>query len=221
MLRRDGESTRKRILEAALVLFGEKGYRDSTNAEVCEKAGANIAAVNYHFRTKEQLYRAVCEHAIESMRAMYPPGGNAGVEASPEERLRAHIEAVILRSRVKGPLQYYHNLRMIETFNSTGLVDDLWDAWFGLHREITGEILRALLGESVGEDEILRCQMSLMSQCYIANSSYVPGRSHHVAADHLQDKDAVIEHIYQFTLAGIHAVGAAHLRSNQATKLSP
>ena len=94
MLRKDGESTRKRILEAALQLYGEKGYRDSTNAEVCEAAGANIAAVNYHFRSKEQLYRSVCEHAIEFMNARYPPGGRHAAKANPEERLRDE-EAVI------------------------------------------------------------------------------------------------------------------------------
>ena len=206
MLRKDGESTRKRILEAALQIFGEKGYRDSTNAEVCEAAGANIAAVNYHFRSKEQLYRAVCEHAIESMNALYPPGGKSAADANPVERLRSHIESVILRSRIQGPLRYYHNLRMIETFNPTGLVDNLWNGWFKIHRDVSGAIILKLLGPEASTDDVLRCQMSLMSQCYIANSSCVSGRFHNVEATHLRDEEAVIEHIYQFSLAGIRAI---------------
>lgn len=206
MLRRDGESTRKRILEAALILFGEKGYRDATNAEVCEAAEANIAAVNYHFRSKDQLYRAVCEHAIGSINALYPPGGNVPADAPPEERLLGHIDAVIRRSRLEGPLRHYHSLRMVETFYPTGLVNDLWNDWFGLHREISGRIVADLLGPRATEEEILRCQMSLMSQCYISNSSAVSGRFHNVEATHLSNPDAVIEHIYQFTLAGIRAI---------------
>jgi len=204
--RKDGESTRRRILEAALIIFGEKGYRDATNAEVCEAAGANIAAVNYHFRSKDQLYRAVCEHAIVHINALYPPGGQVPPDATPEERLFGHIDAVIRRSRVEGPLRYYHSLRMVETFYPTGLVDDLWNAWFGLHRQISGSIVSALLGAHATDEEILRCQMSLMSQCYIANSSSVSGRFHNVEATHLSDPDAVVEHIYQFTLAGIRAI---------------
>jgi len=216
MLRRDGEQTRKRILEAALNVFGEKGYRDATNAEVCEAAGANIAAVNYHFRTKEQLYREVCEHAIASMKALYPPGGTAAPDAPPEVRLRAHIEALILRSRVGGALRYYHNIRMTETFSPTGLVDDLWDGWFELHREISAAIVTEMLGEGATGGDVMRCQMSLMSQCYIANSSCTGGKFQTMAAPHLDDAGAVIEHIYQFTLGGIRAL-AREIKGRSAT----
>jgi AcrR family transcriptional regulator len=207
-LRKDGEITRRRILEAALCIFGEKGYRDATNAEVCEAAGANIAAVNYHFRSKEQLSREVCEYAIEAVRALYPPEGNISPDAPPVQRLRGHIDAVVRRSRVTGALRHYHSLRMIETFNPTGFVDDLWDAWFTEHREISGDIIAELLGPGAGPEEILRCQLSLMSQCYIANASAATGRFHNVEAPHLRDTEAVIEHIYRFSLAGIGAVAA-------------
>ena len=207
-MRKDGQSTRKRILEAALVIFGEKGYRDATNAAVCEAAGANIAAINYHFRSKEQLYRAVCEHAIGAMGECYPPGGNVPPGAPSEERLYGHIEAVIRRSRVEGPLRHYHSLRMVETFNPTGLVDDLWNDWFAWHREVSGDIVAALLGPAATSDEVLRCQMSLMSQCYVANTSSITGRFHNVEATHLCNTDAVIDHIYHFTLAGIRAIAS-------------
>lgn len=217
MSRKDGESTRKRILDAALQLFGEKGFHHATHAEVCERADANIAAINYHFRTKDQLYRDVCEYAIASMAERYPPGGTIPPDATPETRLHAHIEAVILRSRVPAPLHYYHNLRMMEMFNPTGLVDDIWDAWLGCHRDISRAIIEDLLGPQAAPDDVSRCQMSLLGSCYIANSFYTSGNKRNAEGTYLDDAGAVIAHIYQFTLAGIRAVaGEIEVRSSRA-----
>lgn len=206
MARKDGESTRRRILDAALQLFGEKGFHNATHAEVCDLAGANIAAINYHFRSKEQLYRDVCEYAIASMAALYPPGGNVAPDASPESRLHAHIEALIRRSRVPAPLRYYHQIRMLEMFNPTGLADDIWDAWFGRHRELSRAIIEDLLGPGAAADDVARCQISLLGPLYVANSFYTSGTIKHGGGPHLDDAEALIAHIYQFTLAGIRAV---------------
>ena len=57
------EETRLRLLEAAGETFAEKGFRAATVREICALAEANIAAVNYHFGNKENLYIAAVEHA--------------------------------------------------------------------------------------------------------------------------------------------------------------
>tara|TARA_R110001592_G_scaffold36518_4_gene122822 strand:+ start:724 stop:1443 length:720 start_codon:yes stop_codon:yes gene_type:complete len=204
-LRKDGESTRGRILDAALQLFGEKGFYHTTNAEVCESAQANIAAINYHFRTKEQLYKEVCQYAIASINELYPPEGIVEPAMSPEGRLRAHIASLIMRSRVTGSLRYYHNLRMMETFNPTGLVDEIWQDWFRQHTDVSMKIIRKLVGPGAQEVDVARCQLSLAGQCYLANSMYISGKYVKDGGNHLDDEQAVIDHIYIFTCAGIQA----------------
>lgn len=59
--RTDGEATRARIIEAAGMLFAEHGYADTTSKAICEQAQTNIAAVNYHFGSRDGLYLAVLE----------------------------------------------------------------------------------------------------------------------------------------------------------------
>ncbi len=76
--------TCQRLLDAACAVFAEKGYHEATIAEICEKAGANIAAVNYHFGGKETLYVRAWKLAFERSLAAHPPDGGVPPEAPPE-----------------------------------------------------------------------------------------------------------------------------------------
>jgi AcrR family transcriptional regulator len=55
-MNRNSIQTRRRILLAAAESFAARGYRPTTIRDICRKAKANIASVNYHFGSKEQLY---------------------------------------------------------------------------------------------------------------------------------------------------------------------
>lgn len=54
--RTDGDSTRTEIIETAGRLFAEHGYHGTTSKAICEAAGVNIAAINYHFGGRDALY---------------------------------------------------------------------------------------------------------------------------------------------------------------------
>jgi AcrR family transcriptional regulator len=53
-------STRAALIESAGEVFAEVGFEAASIRAICVRAGANIAAVHYHFGTKEALYEAVC-----------------------------------------------------------------------------------------------------------------------------------------------------------------
>jgi AcrR family transcriptional regulator len=55
----DGRDTRDRILDAAERLFAEKGFDGTSLREITQEAGANVAAVNYHFHSKDELIETV------------------------------------------------------------------------------------------------------------------------------------------------------------------
>ena len=55
------DKTRERIIRAATPLFAEKGLDGVTVREICRAAQVNGALVNYHFRSKEGLYRECVE----------------------------------------------------------------------------------------------------------------------------------------------------------------
>lgn len=61
------EVTRAALLKAATLVFSEQGYGGASVRQITQKAGANQAAINYHFGGKEQLYRAVLESARDAL----------------------------------------------------------------------------------------------------------------------------------------------------------
>ncbi len=60
-----GEDTRLRLIQAALKIFGEYGFEGAGTRMLAEAAGANLAAIPYHFGSKEGLYRAAAEFIVE------------------------------------------------------------------------------------------------------------------------------------------------------------
>ena len=59
--------TRTRILDAAEELFMQHGFEATSMRQLTAKAGANLAAVNYHFGSKDALVEAVFRRRLDSM----------------------------------------------------------------------------------------------------------------------------------------------------------
>ena len=64
---RPSEFTRERILKTAVRLFAERGYEATSVRTLATKAHVNQAAINYHFKTKDGLYREVLRAAIHAL----------------------------------------------------------------------------------------------------------------------------------------------------------
>lgn len=59
--------TALKIIQSAEVLFAEQGFTETTMRQITAAADVNLAAVNYHFRSKQGLVNAVCERLMEPL----------------------------------------------------------------------------------------------------------------------------------------------------------
>jgi len=61
------KNTQEKILHAATKVFAEHGYKDATTRMICAEAHVNVALVNYYFRSKAELYKAVIGALFEDV----------------------------------------------------------------------------------------------------------------------------------------------------------
>ncbi len=110
-------STKDKLLDAAEALFADEGIQATSLRRITEKAGTNLAAVNYHFRSKEALIEAVFarrlipinEERLRLLDRVEAAGGNPSLE----EALRAFFVPEVRMwidsprfARLAGRLQY-------------------------------------------------------------------------------------------------------------------
>lgn len=204
-LRVDGIETRKRILKAAGEVFAARGYRDTTLAEICRKAKANSAAVNYHFNDKESLYVEVWRASAEEAMSLYPIDGGISADAPARARLQGFMVALLKRMTDRGRLGIFHRLRMMEMANPTGLIDRVrWQAIQPM-RDYIRELLRELLGSNATEEQVNFCEFNLVGPCLMAQLTCqlnLPG----TGFVQVTDVEAFADHCAAFFLAGIKAV---------------
>jgi AcrR family transcriptional regulator len=205
--RKGGAKTAKSLLAAASEVFAEKGYRDATIAEICERAKANIAAVNYHFGDKETLYTEAWRHSfIESVKA-HPPDGGVSDTAPPEERLRGQVEALLRRIADKENREFF--IVQKELANPTGLLNKVMRRELRpLHKKIE-TLVRELLGPRASDMQISFCAISIISQCInpmVAAKSRKEKRGDKDGPPGVDDIEAYSRHVVQFSLAGTRAV---------------
>jgi AcrR family transcriptional regulator len=209
--RKDGTATRQRLLDAAGALFAAKGYRDATTVEICRRARANGAAVNYHFTSKARLYVQVWRHAFDRSLIAHPPTGGVAPDAPAEERLRGRILAQV--RRMLDPNSIDFDIAHMERANPTGLLSEVMRRTVEpLHQGIT-DIVRELLGARASERQVQLGAMSIHAQCFASMKQQRPPRASRGVAHPppcrpmpAMDADTLADHIFRFSLAGLRAM---------------
>lgn len=199
------QATRTRILDQAAALFAERGFRRVSVRDICGAAGANVAAVNYHFGDKLGLYRRVIEMAVASMRETNELSVAAGRGGSPEDQLRAYVRVFLERMASSGRRSLIHKLMRYELEDPSEAFDlIIRDAIEPRNRYLAG-IISAISGWPSHDERVLRSVASLQGQCLIwarPLPNRLPGKWKAVATD----IDGAVEHIVTFTIGGIRAI---------------
>lgn len=195
--------TRDLILNAAGGIFAQNGFHGTTVRQITRQAGVNLAAVNYHFHDKHELYVSVLKRAHQAA-AHTAVADHAG---SPQQQLRAFIQTFLAYLLDPKRPDWQGSLIAREMAQPSPALDRLVaESVEPVKHRLLG-IIREIVGTEVPEARVNLACCSIIGQCL-----------HHVACREMisrlfpkgsgvtRDVETLSNHIYEFSLAGLNAI---------------
>ncbi len=215
------DTTRERIVEAAGEIFAERGYDLTTVRDICQAAGANVAAVNYYFGDKQRLYveAVVRAHRWRMERARLPEWS----VGTPAERKLADFIATFMRRVLTGPDDTWHTrLMMREMMQPHDACSELVRATIRPQYDVLVGILRELLPAKTSPQALQLTAFSVVGQCLFYHFADPVIRNLISASDYDElDAELLATHILTFSQAAISETSTEHREARDHAKGRP
>jgi AcrR family transcriptional regulator len=207
--RTDGEVTRSRILEAAGALFAVGGFAHTTAKAIAKRADVSLALINYHFESRDGLYRAVLLEAHQRMLSLTELREVAGSESSAADKLKVLIDQLVkqatnqvgwhldvLAREVLSPSPYYREMTQMALSPKLAVIT-----------QVLSEITRIPLNDPA----LLRCFLSAVIPCtmLMLAARGTPGPMHDLRQ---MPPEVLTDHLHRFALAGLDATAREYQR---------
>lgn len=190
-----------KLINIAGKLFAEQGFKATTIRQICQKADVNIAAINYHFGDKQELYNRIVEHIIKH--GEYDHTVAVSPDHSAEEKLKLFIQFSIKRQLGIG-IPEWHSAIMEEgrrTHNKA--LHSIMVGAIHKRSKYLREIIKEITGLPDDSPEVAFLKFSILGQIHI----YM----HHLHREDLPDFeftrepyfDKIVSHLYDFSITGM------------------
>ena len=201
------ELTRDRLLDEAENLFAQKGYHAVSVREITKAAASNLAAVNYHFGNKQNLYLEVfrsrwlprASRIQRSFRQSLKNNGNM----TPDRVIQSFARALL-----EGPMSADERTRHLKLIS--GELSQPTEAFElvveQVFRPLFGKLLddlRKVMPDTIDENQMILNVFSILSMVLYFNfalpliTRFVAGRE----GEELETR--LVDHIVQFSLNGV------------------
>jgi AcrR family transcriptional regulator len=199
--------TRARLIDAAGKVFAEQGFHASTVRQITERAGVNVAAINYHFRDKSELYAECLRQA--HCTAMEAAGEWECDSDDPEERLQHFIDRFVRRLLNPDRPSWHHALMNREMAEPTGALDQIVEQGIRPDCRELEAIIHQLTGGDLPRDRVFLLGFSVVAQClfYLQNRPIIE-RLYPKFRNKPPTNEQLIEHIYAFSITAIREFGS-------------
>jgi TetR/AcrR family transcriptional regulator, regulator of cefoperazone and chloramphenicol sensitivity len=199
------QRTRAALLEAAGNVFAEKGFDRATGKEICERAGANVAAINYYFGGIEGLYAAVLR--LAHGRIVSVDRLQAVVAHEPDAR--SQLEAILgmLAGIVTGPASSSWVFRVIgrEVVAPSRVFSEMRDKEIFPKLRILRPVVAELMELPENHPAVARTCISIIGPCILLLIGDRRFLKQAFPTFGFDDPEAVTQHLVSFALAGIAA----------------
>ncbi len=193
-----------RLLQVAVEVFAECGFREATVREICSKAHVNVASVNYYFRSKEALYTQALAFAFQEANRLYPHDAALDNGLPPEQRLALFINNFLHKLLDDSHLGLHSKLIAREIADPTKALDEIIETAITPQFNLLQEIIQQILGAQADKVIVQRCLLSIFGQCLMfKHSRSIIDRLYPELIVNDSATQASAEHITRFSLAAL------------------
>lgn len=208
--------TATRILDAAEGLFVELGMEATSLRLITQQAGANLAAVNYHFRSKDALFEAVflrrfepwAAQCMEELDALEERVAAGAQELTAEAVVMSYARPALALSKdpARGGVMFVRLFSRVLVENQHQLRETLSQRYGALVSRYAHAMGRALPGLTEAEVQWrMHLGFSVMFHAFAGNDILKVFGPSAVSA---RDPDLIVRHVVPFVIAGLTARGA-------------
>jgi len=161
------DNTKIKIIEAAGEIFAEKGYQNTTVRDICKKANVYQLSINYHFGSKENLFKEV-------LYKTYQDTYEANIEKkvkdlSPEKQLEEIISSRAHSIFSNDKRGYFFKISLSQTAEHNKLFEDIVYPIMKKNFYFVRSVFSEISNNTFDEFELNYCAYLLISHISIFN----------------------------------------------------
>jgi TetR/AcrR family transcriptional regulator, regulator of cefoperazone and chloramphenicol sensitivity len=174
------DSTRNKLIEAGLDVFGSMGYEAATTRIIAKQAGVNLAAIPYHFGGKEGLYNAVMQYISDTIGARLLDNLKedeqllAQQEASRESLFKELEKALRALGRLMIDSEIdsrFSSIIMREQLQPTSAFDRLFQGGMRLWNQLICRLVARLMERSEDDPEVIIRTHTILGQVLVFHAT--------------------------------------------------
>lgn len=170
-------TTQERLVEAAIDVFGRRGFDATTTRMVVEKAGTQLTAISYYFANKEGLYRAAAEAIASGVTASFHESVERSKLSLAADRNRSELIELacglldgMAERLVGGHIpEAWSRFLSREMAEPTEAFPILFAAFEGVGWCLC-EVIGRLRGRSTEDSDVILCMLTLVGQVLVFRS---------------------------------------------------
>lgn len=157
---KDSEQTRARIIDAAGQLFAERGFNGVTVRDIVKQADSHLSAMNYHFKSKDALYREVLLVACQAA-TLTPEDERYLLNLAPREALYLYINDTLELYRSQNSAKWQNTLITRESWDPSPVFEEVVDHYFQPQTHFLATIVGRVVNKAAEDNQVLFAVMSL------------------------------------------------------------
>ena len=199
--------TKRKLLEAAGEVFAEQGFERATIKQITRRAGVALAAVNYHFSDKQELYYQVLKMVHQSVLEAAEVITHPDPAITPADQLRKHVRTFLRNALAPARPAWFVLIMFREMRQPSAAIERLMEESFRPYTRALEELVGKLVGRQTSHRNKILIVDSIVSQyIFFVERQKTLDRLHPELPSIAGRIDDIAEHITTFSLAAIRGL---------------